>query len=168
MKKIIIPVSIVIIAIIGFILLLPNDDEKIRATVKKGKEAVEEENLSKIMSIFSIEYRDRYGLPYGTIRGAFNDLFARSDNIQIHYTLAEVAIANDTSKVLMEVRATGAVSGIRRDIVGDEDEAGRLELILIKKYVKWLIISSEWKNPQAVKGIDAMPYIPHFNSPNTL
>ena len=162
MKKIIIPLLIIVLVIIGFILFLPSDDKKIRASVEKGKEAVEEENLSGIMSIFSIEYRDRYGLPYGTIRGAFNDLFTRSDNIQIQYTIAGIDIGNDTSKVLMEVWATGAVSGIRRDIVGDEQEAGRLELILIKKYYKWLIISSEWENPQAVKGIDAMPYIPHF------
>ena len=87
MKKLIILLSIIAIIIIGFILFLTDDDEKIRATVKKGTEAVEEENLSKIMSIFSIEYRDRYGLPYGSIRGAFNDLFSRVDDIQVRYNL---------------------------------------------------------------------------------
>ena len=162
MKKIIIPISIIIIAVIGFILFLPNDDEKIRATVKKGKEAVEKENLSKIMSIFSMEYRDRYGFPYGSIRGAFNDLFSRVDDIQVHYNIAEINIEGDTSRVLMDVRVKGEVIGIRQDIVGDEHEAGRLELVLMKKFMKWLIISSGWKNLQAVKGIGNVPYIPQF------
>ena len=162
LKKLIILLSIIAIIIIGFILFLPDDNEKIRATVKKGAKAVEEENLSKIMSIFSIEYRDRYGLPYGSIRGAFNDLFSRVDDIQVQYNISEINIKDDTSKVLMDVWATGVVSSIKQDIVGDEYEAGRLELILKKKYTRWLIISSEWKNLQAVKGIDAMPYIPHF------
>ena len=158
-RKIILPISIIIIAIIGFILFLPNDDEKIRATVKKGKEAVEKENLSKIMSVFSMEYRDRYGLPYGSIRGAFNDLFSRVDDIQVQYDISEISIEGDTSRVLMDVWVKGEVTGIRQDIVGDEQEAGRLELILKKSYIKWLIISSEWKNLQAVKGIGGMPYI---------
>lgn len=139
---------------------MSNDDEKIKATVKKGREGVEKENLSKIMSIFSIEYRDRYGLPYGSIRGAFNDLFSRVDDIKVQYNIGEINIEDDTSRVLMDVWVSGEVSGIRQDIVGDEDKAGRLELVLKKNYTKWLIITSEWKNLQAIKGIDAMPYIP--------
>ena len=162
MKKIILPISILILVIIGIILFFPNDEKKIRATVKKGKEAVEKENLSKIMSVFSMEYRDRYGMPYGSIRGAFNDLFARADNIQIQYTIAEINIEGDTSRVLMDVWVRGEITGIRQDIIGDEQEAGRLELILKKNFVKWLIISSEWKNLQAVKGIGNVPYIPQF------
>ena len=160
MKKIIILLSIIAIILLGYVLFLPDDDEKIKATVKKGKEAVEEENLSKIMAIFSIEYRDRYGLPYGSIRGAFNDLFNHADDIKVRYTIGEMNIKGDTSMVLVDVRVTGAVSNIKQDIVGNEHEAGRLELVLKKKHTKWLIISSEWKNPQAIKGIDAMPFIP--------
>ena len=160
MKKIIIPISIIAIIIIGFILFLPEDNEKIRATVKKGKQGVENENLSKIMSIFSIEYRDRYGLPYGSIRGAFRDLFSRVDDIKIQYTFGEIQIGDDTSRVVMDVRVTGAASGIRQDIVGDKDKTGRLELVLRKKYTRWLIISSGWENLQALKGITTIPYIP--------
>ena len=160
LKKLIILLSIIAIIIIGFILFLPDDNEKIRATVKKGAKAVEEENLSKIMSIFSIEYRDRYGLPYGSIRGAFNDLFSHVDDIQVRYNIGEINIKDDTSKVLMDVWAAGVISGIRQDIVGDEHEAGRLELVLKKKYTRWLIITSEWKNPQVIKGIEDFPYFP--------
>lgn len=162
MKKIILLLSIILLVIIGIILFLPNDDKKIMATVKKGCEAVEREKLSEIMSVFSIEYRDRYGLPYGSIRGAFNDLFNRVDNIQVQCTITEIYIEDDTSRVLLEVRTSGTVSGIKREIVGDEYEAGRLELVLKKKYTKWLIISSGWENPQAIKGIIDMPYIPNF------
>jgi hypothetical protein len=60
----------------------------------------------------------------------------------------------------MDVLVTGIVSNRRQDIVGDEHETGRLELVLKKKYTKWLIITSEWKNPQAIKGIEAFPYFP--------
>lgn len=158
MKKIALLISIVAVAILVAILLLPNDHKKIENIIKKGRNGIKNENVLKIMSLVSRDYGDKYGFTYGALRNAFIGMFRLMDSIEVQYSIIEINIEGDSATALVDVWVSRKLVNGGQDIIGKKHDPERLKLCFVKLHLKWLVMESEWLEYPILKGLIDFPY----------
>ena len=142
--------------IIG-VLLLPNDIKKIEQSLAKGRRAMDEENVTKIMSLISRDYSDTYGLTFGSLRSIFARTFFQVDSIDVRYTIHAITLHKKTATVSIDITVSGIMTNTRHFIVGGEDTPQRLKLTYTKEGFFWHVTESLWRDPGFLENVFGEP-----------
>jgi hypothetical protein len=138
---------------IGIGALRQDTHEKIIKTMTKGEQAIERESLDEVMSIAALNYRDRYGFSYITLKRMFEDFFLRMSDISVEYKILKIETGKERSKALLDVTVTATIGGQRCYIIGSDGKTEALTLTFEKRMYKWLVASSEWGNHPTLEGL---------------
>lgn len=140
--------SLLVVGILLWQVTRQSDEDRIRKALKKGREAIEREDLDGVMEVISRSYRDEYGLNFFTLRGFFQKVFATYDEIKIHVEREEVALEG-------EGRARGriwawveAFKGGERVIACSSGDPCEVDLQLIKEHKDWVVL--EARGPEEI------------------
>lgn len=92
MGRVLMAVLVALIAVVVWQATREGEEDRVRRTLREGKEAIEKEDLAGVMGVISRSYRDPHGLDYRSLTGLFLRIFATYDAIRIHVEREEVAL----------------------------------------------------------------------------
>jgi len=124
-------------------LVWPSDEARIKKLLKEGINAIEQENLERVMSKVSFNYRDDYGLTYLHIKEYMEKMFWQMDNIKIEYENLEINIREKTASAEMDVRVAAQIGTDTGYVLGDYPTPEHVILTLQKEQTKWYVIKTE-------------------------
>ena len=115
----------------------PNDEELIKAVLKRYEEGYDTANLEQVMSCFSINYNSN-GRAYNDIQAKAAQFFEAHH--QIHMTLTEVNIYRNVIDDTAVVNGLYTLQYVPRDNGKAKQTSGILSLILVDTTGEWKII----------------------------
>jgi hypothetical protein len=124
-------------------LVWPSDEARIKKLLKEGINAIEQENLERVMSKVSFNYRDDYGLTYLHVKEYMKKMFWQMDNIKIEYENLEINIHEKTASAEMDVRVAAQIGTDAGYVLGDYPTPEHVILTLQKEQTKWYVIKTE-------------------------
>lgn len=142
-KKTIIALLVFIIIPVMIYVLYPTDELRIKKLIKRGAIAIEQEDLDKVMSFVSFNYRDDYGMTHLYVREAFKRLFNVYDTLDIEYEGIRISVNEKKAIAEMDVRVVVAQGADAGYLVGDAGNALHITLTLEKEKVRWQVMKTE-------------------------
>ncbi|HWR57665.1 MAG TPA: hypothetical protein VN328_02145 [Thermodesulfovibrionales bacterium] len=136
-------------------LLRPSDERRIKKLFKEGVNAVESKDLDGIMSKFSYNYRDDYGMTYIYLRETLKRELEKLSDIRVEYENLHVTISKDgtpgdmgagsTSRAMAEadVRVLATMGQETGFVVGDPKVPVHLKFTLEKERMNWRVVKTE-------------------------
>jgi hypothetical protein len=138
------------------VLVFPVDKKQAaESLLQKGRTAIEARNTDAIMPLVSLYYRDNIGLSYPALKGAFEYIFSRFNNLQVDYRIAGFTAGKDTSIADILVWASGSGVTGTTDLVGSETAPEPVSILFKRDLLKWKVIGSCW--PRRKSGLQGLP-----------
>ncbi len=152
--------GILFLAILSAALILiffwPSDERRIKKFFKEGASAVESEDLDGVMSKFSYNYRDDYGMTYFYVKEVLKREFEKLSDIKVEYGSLRIRIlragtltgnketlASDRATVEAEVRVLATIGTETGYILGDPKSPLTLRFTLDKEQMRWRLVMVE-------------------------
>ncbi|GBE36866.1 hypothetical protein BMS3Bbin07_01018 [bacterium BMS3Bbin07] len=125
-------------------LLMPSDAKRIRKLVGEGREAAIQKDLSRVMSLVSYNYRDRYGFSYLYLKETLKRIFKDYDSIEIDLKRLRVDLDSEDGKAKAKflLKAVGIKNNDREYILGTEEVYESVFLTLKKERMKWRVVET--------------------------
>ena len=134
----------------GAYMLLQADREKaVKTLLRKGKTAIETENMDRLAPLISLSYRDELGLGYAALRGGFDYVFSQFSDITVDYRVTGITTSNDTVIADLAVWGRGTWMETTQDIAGSEDDPVPISILCRKEMLRWKIVGSRWPRGRA-------------------
>jgi hypothetical protein len=127
---------------LGVSALIPSDTKRIRRLIEKGRQAVVERDLNKVMSIIDRTYEDDFGFNYAILRGWFHDQFQVYDRIACTIPLMSVEVHGRQAVCRLAFWFTGYGRGSNEeDAFGDGAPVYQDKLVItLEKFPEgWLV-----------------------------
>ena len=106
-KLLLIPIILTIALLVYFSSDSLTEEEKVERVIYQVRDGIEQEQLSEVMSGFSEQYSDEYGMTHDAIKGLFLRQFLRKDPITIRLSPMIVVVEDDTAQVDFEAAVFG-------------------------------------------------------------
>ncbi len=142
-KKSIILLFLLILAPIIIYLLWPTDESRIKKLVKEGAQAVEKEEIDKVMSKVSFSYQDEHGLTYMFIKKILTEQFKAMSDIKIEYENLKIEVKENAATASFDLRVIATSGNQTGYIIGDIKTPAHIKLTLEKERAKWLVTKTE-------------------------
>lgn len=136
-------IFLVIVLPVIFYFLFPSDESRIKKLFREESKAIEKEDIDRVMSGVSFNYRDEYGGTYLSLRETMKKVFQRMDKIEIEYENLKIDIKEKNSSADMDVRIIATVGSDTGYILGDLPHPVHLRFSLEKERTKWLVTKTE-------------------------
>ncbi|MFZ5906880.1 MAG: hypothetical protein ACOYVJ_05660 [Nitrospirota bacterium] len=138
-KKTVIFLFLLLIIPVILYFLWPSDESRIKRLFREGADAIEQEDLGRVMEKVSFNYRDDYGLTYLSVREGMEKIFQRMTDIRVEYENLDIVLKDKTATAEMDVRVIAAIGNDTGYIVGDLPNPVRMRFTLEKERTKWLV-----------------------------
>ena len=142
-RKSLILISIPFVLAVLIYLLWPSDESRIKKLFKEGSQAIEKEDLDRVMSKLSFNYHDEYGMNYLYIKESMKSVFQQMNDIKIEYENLKIKIDKKTAAADIDVRILATIGNDTGYIFGDLAKPVHLTFILEKERAKWLVTKTE-------------------------
>lgn len=142
-RRTIISLLVLMLSPVIIYLLWPSDEARVRKLIKQGAAAIEKEDLDRVMSLVSFNYRDDYGLTYILIRKVFEEQFRAMSDIKIEYENLKVQAAGEKATADLDLRVIATIGNNTGYIFGDLRQAAHLKLSLEKEHARWHATKAE-------------------------
>ncbi len=131
-----------------------SEEERIRRVLREGKEAIEREDLPRLMELISPHYSDFRGLNYFALRGFLGSLFNHYEHIRIHVEREEIAL--EDGKALARVWGWAEARDLKGEgvIACSSGDPCLVELQLEKEGGRWLVRST--RTPKEVPELEVL------------
>lgn len=137
--------AVFIIGIAGGILFYFNvfDLLRIKGILKGAEEAVEHEDLERLMSHVSSRYADPYGFDYPMVRRFMSGLFKDFDRFEVTVERPVIHVEGDTATVRFALWISVDWDGHPAYLVGTNRAAAPVRVYLQKEFLRWKVIKIE-------------------------
>ena len=142
-RKSLILISIPFVLAVLIYLLWPSDESRIRKLFKEGSQAIEKEDLDRVMSKLSFNYHDEYGMNYLYIKESMKSVFQQMNDIKIEYENLKIKVNKKNATADVDVRILATIGNDTGYIFGDLAKPGHLTFTLEKERAKWLVTKTE-------------------------
>ncbi len=82
----------VLLAFLGYSFFFASDETRIARTIEKGRRAFEKEQLLRMLSFISSDYRDEYGYEKSSLLGSMRTFFSEHNDIQVKILKMEITV----------------------------------------------------------------------------
>jgi len=142
-RKSLILISIPFVLAVLIYLLWPSDESRIRKLFKEGSQAIEKEDLDRVMSKLSFNYHDEYGMNYLYIKESMKSVFQQMNDIKIEYENLKIKVNKKNATADVDVRILATIGNDTGYIFGDLAKPVHLTFTLEKERTKWLVTKTE-------------------------
>jgi len=142
-RKSLILISIPFVLAVLIYLLWPSDESRIKKLFKEGSQAIEKEDLDRVMSKLSFNYHDEYGMNYLYIKESMKSVFQQMNDIKIEYENLKIKVNKKNATADMDVRILATIGNDTGYIFGDLAKPVHLTFTLEKERAKWLVTKTE-------------------------
>lgn len=134
MKRIIV-ISVVIIALI--IILFPTEKKRINKVIKKGSEAILNEDIDSFMDVVALSYKDDYGGSYLYMKKRVERVLSRFDDFEIIIGNMGTTLEDKTAIVDLRVSIIASEGEKRAYLIGDAGGHKAVKVFFVKEPFNW-------------------------------
>ncbi len=167
-KKFVIGLVLVSVVAAALFFLWPSDERRIKKLFSEGVSAVESEDIDRIMSKISYNYRDDYGMTYFYLRETLKKEFEKLSDVKVEHGDPRIKIFRkgettgntetlsfDRAIVEIDVRVLATMGTETGYIVGDPKSPVNLKFTLDKEQMGWRIVKTEGLTLKGMIGDDS-------------